>query len=278
MAHRICRGESGRRPAQAASVHLWSCRRDLHSQARTTERRRPEIRAPEVRMTASVTTPSEPVLRLSGLAVATAGKTLLVGIDLELLAGELVALIGPSGCGKTTLLRAITGLCNPAAGKARLHGHCPDEMRWPCFRRQTVLVDQRPVLLDESVRENLVRPFGYRTANSAFSAEKARKLLSRLGLKDGVLDQAARSLSQGEQQRVCLARALLIEPAVLLLDEPTSALDEDSVENVEKILCEEVHRRNLAALIVTHDRRQAERWCDRIVDLKAYGPNKQGAV
>jgi ABC-type iron transport system FetAB ATPase subunit len=218
---------------------------------------------------------NEPALQLRGLTVVAGGRILLASIDLELVAGELVALSGPSGCGKTTLLRTITGLCDPAAGEIRLQGQCPGELKWPCYRRRTLLVDQRPILLAGTVQDNLARPFRYRIATRPFPQGEALQLLEQFGLAADVLMQQARSLSQGQQQRVSLVRALLLEPRVLLLDEPTSALDEEAATSVERLLQQESQRRQLAGLIVTHDRRQAERWCHRVFDLR---PFMQGAT
>ncbi len=208
------------------------------------------------------------VLRLSRFGVAAGGRRLLEGIDLELRQGELLALRGPSGCGKTTLLRAVAGLIDPAAGGVQLAGVCPAELRWPCYRRRNVLVDQQPVLFPGTVRENLARPFRYHTATGSFEPARAAALLATLRLGADRFEQEARELSQGEQQRVCLVRALLLEPAALLLDEPTSALDEEAEAAVEELIAATARKRGLAALIVTHDSLQAERWCHRSYDLR----------
>jgi len=152
----------------------------------------------------------------------------------------------------------------------RLQGQSPAGIGWPRFRRRVVLVDQRPALLPGSVLQNLARPFQYAIATSAFDPGRARRLLERLGLATDLLDQPARTLSQGEQQRVCLARALLLRPPVLLLDEPTSALDEAALAKSEQIVRELAERRGVAALIVTHLAAQAARWCDRIFHLEPH--------
>ncbi len=214
--------------------------------------------------------PDRPVLRLNGVSIVAGGRRLLRGVDLALAPRERVALSGPSGCGKTTLLRAITGLVNTAAGDIELDGDCPGDLRWPCYRRRTVLVEQQPVLLVGTVRENLARPFSYRTATSTFPALRAAELLTRLGLADTILEQEARSLSQGEQQRVCLVRALLLTPQVLLLDEPTSALDEDATRAVEDLVSSTTEHDSMAALIVTHNNAQIQRWCRRVLDLRPF--------
>jgi len=212
------------------------------------------------------------MLDLRGLSVAAGGRVLVSGISITLDKGEMVALCGPSGCGKTSLLRAVAGLDDPAGGHVLLNGLTPCGIGWPRFRRRVVLVDQRPVLLPGSVRENLALPFAYAASMGArFPEEEARTLLETFGVNPERFTQEARTLSQGQQQRVCLARAFLLKPDVLLLDEPTSALDPEAVSSVENTLRTETLRRGLSALIVTHDREQARRLCDRAVDLSDFG-------
>jgi len=216
---------------------------------------------------------SDMILQVSDFRLAAGDRLLLEGFALELRAAEFVALIGPSGSGKSTLLRAIAGLQDPVAGEIRFEGRAPEALGWPAYRRRVVLVDQRPVLFDQSVRSNLQRPFAYRSAQGAhFSREAASGLLAAFGLGAERLEQEARSLSEGERQRVCLVRALLVGPRILLLDEPTSALDPEAVERVEAALVREAKRRGMAAVVVTHDRAQAERLCDRRIDLAAFVP------
>jgi ABC-type lipoprotein export system ATPase subunit len=103
-----------------------------------------------------------------------------------------------------------------------------------------------------------------------FDRDRALALLRDLTLGEEHLTQQARTLSIGQQQRVSVVRALLIEPEVLLLDEPTSALDEDARSGLEDLLRREGHRTGRAALVVTHDREQARRLCDRQMDLREH--------
>jgi putative ABC transport system ATP-binding protein len=214
------------------------------------------------------------LLELRGIAVSAGNKILASGISITLEKGEMVALCGPSGCGKTTLLRSVAGLVDPAEGGLLLDGASPEELGWPVFRRRVVLVDQRPVLLPGSVEENLVLPFTYSVSKGrGFPREEALTLLEAFGVSGERMAQEARSLSQGQQQRVCLARAFLLKPDVLLLDEPTSALDPEAVSSVEGTLATETRRRGLSALIVTHDREQARRLCDRAIDLTGHREN-----
>jgi ABC-type iron transport system FetAB ATPase subunit len=219
------------------------------------------------------------MLELQNLTVGTNGVLLLERLNLKLNAGELVALNGPSGCGKTTLLRTISGLIDPLNGRVLFQGRTPDDIGWPNFRRQVTMVDQRPVLFDDTVLHNLEKPFGYRTSGTkTFDRELAEELLDRLRVGSHRLTQDARSLSLGQQQRVSIIRLLLASPKVFLLDEPTSALDPSAVSVVENTVVEETRRDGRAALIVTHDKTQANRLCDRVIDLAPHivGAHKSG--
>lgn len=215
-----------------------------------------------------------PLLSVEGFAVAAGGVPLLEGVGLTLGPGEILGLTGPSGCGKTTLLRAVAGLIDAARGQVRFNAKPRETLGWPQYRRRVVLVDQRPALIDDTVKANLARPFEYRTAQTPFPLARAGELLQRTGLDPERLGQAARSLSVGQQQRVSLVRALLLDPAALLLDEPTGALDEDSVSAVEGLIREEAHRNRIGVLIVTHDKALATRLCDRQIDLKNHAVSK----
>ncbi len=211
------------------------------------------------------------VLSLRDIAISVDARPLLRDVELALSAGELVALCGPSGTGKTMLLRAIVGLDDPSAGDATLEGLSADDWGQPQWRRRVLYVAQRPVMLPGTVRDNLALPFEYAVAGQVFPELRARELTARLLLGEQTFDQAAVDLSEGERQRVAIARALLVEPSVMLLDEPTSALDPAATEAVEQII-REMAERGLAALVVTHSREQAERWCDRVVDLAQWVP------
>ncbi len=207
------------------------------------------------------------LLRIENLQFGVDGAPLCAPFTQDLHAGELVGIAGPSGCGKSTLFRAIALLDQPLGGRVLFRGEDPAALGWTAFRRRVVLVSQREVLLDRSVRGNLERVFSYTVAGEKFPAPQAVTLLHRVGLPAEALEQNARTLSGGEQQRICLVRALLTRPEVLLLDEPTSALDEATADAVEALIRDEARSRGLAALIVTHERARAERWCDRVIPL-----------
>lgn len=207
------------------------------------------------------------VLSCRGLAPAPDGRPLFHGFDLELRAGELVALGGPSGGGKTSLLRAICGLDDAAAGEVLLDGQPPAVHGWPLFRRRVLLVPQEPRLPEGTVGDALARPFAFGSAGAAFDTGTAERTLGELFAAPPDLEQDTGKLSVGERQRICLARALLLAPPVLLLDEPTSALDPRATAGVERAVRRRAEADGLAAFIVSHLPEQASRWCDRVLTL-----------
>lgn len=211
-----------------------------------------------------------PVFEAEGVSVRLGGRTVVREASFALRPGERVALIGPSGAGKTTLLRAAIGLAEREVGTLRFRGEVIAEEGWPRVRRAVVFVAQRPAMPAGTLREILAAPFRYKSAESAFDPERAVALLTRVGLDPGRLDEVASRLSEGQQKRLALVRALLLGPAALLLDEPTSGLDPVGVERVEALLVELGAATGLACAVVTHDRGQAERLCHRAIDLAPY--------
>ncbi|MCC7409202.1 MAG: ATP-binding cassette domain-containing protein [Phycisphaeraceae bacterium] len=209
------------------------------------------------------------LLAIEQLSIGAGSVELLRGLDVSLEPGEQLAVTGPSGLGKTTLLRTIAGLTDPLSGRILLRGRSGDEIGWPTFRRQVVLMQQKPTLTGGTVRENLQRPFAYRCANGCgYDGAKAAKWLDSIGIEPTRLDQPASELSVGQQQRVCLVRSLLVEPLVLLLDEPTSALDTDAAEATQRLVDGECRNRGLAVMIVTHHANHTP----KRLDLNSYKP------
>lgn len=190
------------------------------------------------------------------------------GLELERLdlqSGEALAVLGASGGGKTTLLRLLTGLLQPQDGRIRLDGGEPlnslpaDSLRSLRLRRMG-LVFQDFALLDYlTVAENLLLPSRFLGLDPGPTAQRARQLAERLDIADHWQHPAGR-LSQGERQRVAVARALVHEPEFLFADEPTAALDPDRRGRVIDLLLEA--GRSACLVIVTHDPEVAAR-CPR---------------
>ena len=170
------------------------------------------------------------------------------------------AVVGPSGSGKSTLLRLLNRLADPDEGTVRFHGTDVRELDPLELRRRVGLVPQLPAPVPGTVAYNV--GFGPRLQGREVDPGRPVRLA---GLDDSFLDRDASRLSVGEQQRVMLARALALEPEVLLLDEPTASLDSDATASVEDALR---NLREVSLVLVTHDTQQADRLTDRKIRLR----------
>jgi putative ABC transport system ATP-binding protein len=175
-------------------------------------------------------------------------------ISFILKAGDCIWIKGPSGEGKTTLLRTIARFIPPVQGVVRFEGVSWEEIppaRWRC---RILYLHQKAVLFPGKVQDNLKRAFNFRIRDSErLDFEQARTELSSLLLPDDILDRDSLTLSVGEASRVALARALILNPAVLLLDEVTAALDSQSRDAVVSRLREWVESGNRGLVWVAHD-------------------------
>lgn len=212
---------------------------------------------------------SAAAIELRGITKWFGARQALAPTDLTVARGAFVALVGESGCGKTTLLRLVAGLEEPTAGTVLVDGA---PVRGP--REGVGFVFQSPVLLRwRTALENVLLPL--QVAGRPVTPESRRRataLMERAGL-GGSLHKLPRQLSGGMQARVALARALLLDPALLLLDEPFAALDALTRERMGQALLDLWHGRDLTVLFVTHDVAEAVYLADRVLVL-APGPGR----
>ena len=201
------------------------------------------------------------------------GKRLHVLRDLELTVerGEMVAIMGASGVGKSTLLHVLGGLDTIDAGQVRVGDHeiasMNDEARVAFRNRHIGFVFQFHHLLPEfTAVENAMMPLRIARVAAAEARPKAEALLTRVGLGDR-LDHRPGMLSGGEQQRVAVSRALVMQPSLLLADEPTGDLDEATADSLHELLRAMHAEFGLTAIIATHNPRLAAQ-CDRTLRLE----------
>ena len=212
----------------------------------------------------------EPMLSAEGLVIGFSGRPLARLRSFSLRKGEIVTLSGPSGCGKTTLLRTLAGLLDPLQGTLLSENQSPAQTGYPLFRSRIMLLPQQPALHDCSVEENLRRPFHFGTQHThSYPQHIATKLFDVLNLDRSMLGVSARSLSVGEQQRICLVRALLLSPRVLLLDEPMSALDDAAASRVKALLRDSTKTYHMSILLVSHQTKRTADWHDRAIALES---------
>ena len=213
-------------------------------------------------------------VKVRDLEVSSTARRLVGPVSFELPVGSALGLRGPSGAGKSTLLRALVGLLPSelaVGGEAEVLGTDVVRARTdlPALRARAVLVGQVPVVFPGSILANAAFALRHQVkASKAELRERCRGALAEAGLWDEVadrLDAPARELSIGQRQRLCLARALALDPSVLLLDEPTSALDPGATAAVESTVASLRGRRTV--LMVSHDAGQLDRLCDDVVTL-----------
>ncbi len=212
--------------------------------------------------------PRVPIVRITALRKSYGDNEVLKGIDLDVMRGEVIALIGKSGSGKSTLLRCINGLERfqegslTVAGKPLLH---ESAMAMRALRQQVGMIFQSFNLFPHlSVGRNvMLAPTLVKQRSKQAAAEQARTLLARVGLAEK-FDSLPEQLSGGQQQRVAIARALAMEPQVLLCDEITSALDPELVGEVLRVV-ESLARDGMTLLMVTHEMNFARKVADRVI-------------
>lgn len=202
------------------------------------------------------------LFELERVRASRGGVGVLHDVSLALPEGS-TCIAGSSGSGKSTLLRLLNRLAEPDSGRVAYRGRELASLDVLTLRREVALVPQLPALLPGTIADNV--RFGPGLVGRDVDAAA---LLDLAGLPTAFADRDADRLSTGEQQRVMLARALALEPRVLLLDEPTSALDERTRDHVEETLRELRRRLGISLVLVTHDFAQAERLADRVVRLE----------
>ena len=204
------------------------------------------------------------VLEVKNLVKEFADKKALAGISFALRRGEFLGIIGPNGAGKTTLLNCLLGLVTPTKGEIRFWGLEFEKNRLLILSRINFASNYVGLPLSLTVFENLL-VYGLLYGISGIRT-RAERLLKLFGLWE-MRDQKTRHLSSGQMMRLCLAKALINEPKVLLLDEPTAGLDPEMAERVRNLIKEYQRRRGLSVIFTSHNLREMENLSDRVILL-----------
>ena len=219
--------------------------------------------------------PGEVIMRARGLEMSFGQTLALRGVDLDLLAGEVLAVTGPSGSGKSTLLHVMAGVLVPDAGRVDYHGGettqdiaALDEAARSRLRLNEFgfIFQFGQLLPDLSALDNVTIPLLLAGAPRRKALARARETLVELGLSEH-LDKRPTQLSGGQAQRAAVARALVTNPRLLFADEPTGSLDSLAAERTMEVLLASVRSRGASLVIITHDARIAA-YADREVTVR----------
>jgi phospholipid/cholesterol/gamma-HCH transport system ATP-binding protein len=210
-------------------------------------------------------------IRVKGLHKSFGEQVVLNGIELRVARGETVAVLGRSGTGKSVLLKLIVGLQKPDSGSIQIHGEEITRLSLDPLnriRKKIGFLFQNAALYDSlNVEENVAFPLRHHTDVSASERrDRVRGLLSRVGMEADLKKMPAQ-LSGGMRKRVGLARALALEPNVLLLDEPTAGLDPITAGEINELILGLQQERKMSSVVVTHDMRSAKAVHDRLALL-----------
>jgi phospholipid/cholesterol/gamma-HCH transport system ATP-binding protein len=222
----------------------------------------------------AVTTPpaDQPLLTVDALSVTFGSQQVLRDISLELAAGETLVVLGESGCGKTVLLKTLIGLVSPTTGAIRFEGTSLadlSERELAHLRTRYGFVFQGAALLDSAtIAENIAFPLREHTRlTDPEIAEIVSELVAEVGLPQSVLQKKPVQLSGGMRKRAGLARALALDPQLVLYDEPTTGLDPIMSDVINELILRVRQRPQTTSVVVTHDMRTAHKVADRIIML-----------
>ena len=203
------------------------------------------------------------LLTLRNLVVRRGGRLVLEIGELSVQKHEVLAIIGPNGAGKSTLLLLLARLLHAEQGEIRFNGYSPRGESDLAYRRRLALVLQDPLLFDASVFENVASGLKFRGLSKNEIQPRVEKWLERLGISH-IKQRRANQLSGGEGQRVSLARALVLEPELLLLDEPFGALDPPTRSRLLDDLGQILPAAQTTTILITHDLKEAARLATRV--------------
>jgi molybdopterin-binding protein len=215
------------------------------------------------------------IYRLESITKVYGTKKALDSVSMDVRRGELLGIIGQSGAGKTTLLRILAGLEAPTEGNMWFKGNKVDFNQAHWLRKEVSMIFQNTIFLRGDVHTNLAYGLKLRNVPEKEIETKISEILKKVRLQ-GFQERDAKSLSGGEQQRIALARALVLDPGVILMDEPTSNLDPANTQIINSVIMNESENRCI--ILSTHNFSQIRQITDRIITLEDGKITEEGAL
>ena len=239
------------------------------------------MNATAVESTAAVEGAAPPLLRVESLGVRFGRHEVLRNISLDLAAGDTLVVLGESGCGKTVLLKSMIGLVRPSAGDVRFEGRSLgrlNDRQLAHLRTRYGFVFQGAALFDSlTIAENIAFPLREHTRIPAAEIRRiTESLVAEVGLPRTVLAKKPVELSGGMRKRAGLARALALDPNLVLYDEPTTGLDPIMSDVINELILRVRRRPNVTSVVVTHDMQTARKVGDRVIMLYPLSRLRQG--
>jgi len=207
------------------------------------------------------------IFKLENINYTIDGLEILNDISFTILPNDFVVLLGPSGSGKSTLLRMLNCLNSPTSGSICFNDKSLTDFDITQLRQKVGMVFQSPTMINGTVIENLTMTQKWTKEDNGLADDELIEILEHVGLNFAFLDQDARSLSGGEQQRIALARILLNKPEVLLLDEPTANLDPQLAIKILKLVYQLYQDLKLTVILVSHDHQTIKQFAKRVAYL-----------
>lgn len=195
-------------------------------------------------------------------------STLLADLNMSIPAGNLTAVIGPSGAGKSSLLRLLNRLDDPSHGVLRYHGTPFEDIPVRELRTRVGFVFQTPIVFPGTVRNNLEVTGAIRMQEHDEIAQRIDESLRYTDLGDDILERDAATLSVGQKQRVCLARAFMHRPETLVLDEPTASLDPETARKLMRTVADSCQSMGITVITATHRLEEAREFSEFVVMLE----------
>lgn len=234
---------------------------------------------PEIELTTA--SPARPLVELRGMTLQFSKQTILSNINLSIPRGQTVVVIGESGCGKTMLLKSVVGLTRPTLGQVLYDGqdiHSLNDRELTKLRCKFGFVFQNAALFDSmTIGQNVAFPLVQHDLAKGRNINRiVFDRLAEVGLPDNVAVKRPAQLSGGMRKRVGLARALVLEPELMLYDEPTTGLDPIMSDVINELMLRTSAKPNVTSLIITHDMKTASKVADRVVMLYPFSRLEHG--